>query len=168
MAVKTLSSPAQRALLSPLTLFWSALVRIHTTPPAVQSLPISFPTTSCRSYIPHPILLFCFFFSFLFTHVQLTVSSYIQTLSSDVHSLQKTSSLRLTCSFTLPLYTLQSPVFKTTKSIKMQFSVAALAIMATGAMAGSTLYITEEVTITSCAPTVTVSCAEYQRNMIFD
>lgn len=47
----------------------------------------------------------------------------------------------------------------------MQFSVATLAVLATGAMAGSTLYITEEVTITSCAPTVTVSCAHYQRNI---
>lgn len=37
----------------------------------------------------------------------------------------------------------------------MQFSIATLAVLATAVMAESTKYITEEVTITSCAPTVT-------------
>lgn len=37
----------------------------------------------------------------------------------------------------------------------MQFSVAAVALLATVASAGSTLYVTDVVTITSCAPTVT-------------
>jgi hypothetical protein len=37
----------------------------------------------------------------------------------------------------------------------MQFSLATLAVLATAVMAETTLFVTEEVTITSCAPTVT-------------
>lgn len=49
----------------------------------------------------------------------------------------------------------------------MQFKYATLAVMVTAAMAtgleapDSTVYFTEEVTITSCAPTVTVSSSPF-------
>lgn len=42
----------------------------------------------------------------------------------------------------------------------MQFSLVAAALMATVVSAGSTLYVTDVVTITSCAPTVTNCPAE--------
>ena len=110
----------------------------------------------------YPPSSFCFASLLLFLlHPRLTHRIFIhKTLSSDVHSLQKQAIFVLTCSSPYRFIP-SSPVFRNLhKSIKMQFSIATLAVLATAVMAESTLYVTEEVTITSCGPTVTVSCIE--------
>lgn len=50
----------------------------------------------------------------------------------------------------------------------MQFTYAALAVLATTVLADSTVYMTEEVTITSCASSVTVSTSNTSKKHIND
>lgn len=50
----------------------------------------------------------------------------------------------------------------------MQFTYAALAVLATTVLADSTVYMTEEVTITSCGPSVTVSTSRASKQHISD